>query len=174
MEEIWKDIEGYEGLYQVSNTGKILSFRAGRKKGKPDKYILNPTISNNGYQDVTLYRSPNDRHKLLVHKIVAKAFVPNPNNYECVNHKDENPLNNNADNLEWCTYSYNNAYGTARIRQSITKGQKVGQYTLEGIHLATYESAYVASLITGIYKHSINDCCCGRAQSGAGYIWKFE
>ena len=174
MEEIWKDIEGYEGLYKVSNTGKIMSFRKSTKHHNTPSHLLNPSIANNGYYQTTLYRSPTDRHKILVHKMVAKAFVPNPCNYECVNHKDENPLNNNADNLEWCTYSYNNAYGTARIRQSITIGQKVGQYTLKGVHLATYESMHIASLITGINKHVIKDCCSGNCQTGAGYIWKYE
>lgn len=173
MKEIWKDIEGYEGLYQVSNTGKVKSFRQGKRNGASNEYLLKLTLNANGYPQIMLYRSPNDRHKHLVHRLVAQAFIPNPDNLEAVNHKDENPLNNNVDNLEWCTLSYNNAYGTARIRQSITNGQRVQQFTINGVLLATYESMHIASEITGVNKHAIKDCCIGHCQTGAGYIWKF-
>jgi len=173
MKESWEDIAGYEGLYQVSNYGRIKSFRQGKRTKSTAEYILNPTLSNTGYEQITLYRSQHDRHKFLVHRLVAQAFIDNPNNYESVNHKDENRLNNKADNLEWCTASYNNAYGTARIRGSITKGQKIDQFTLEGIYLATYASLSVANKITGINKHIISDCLCGVCQSGKGYIWRY-
>ncbi len=174
MEEIWRDIKGYEGLYQVSNTGKVKSFRKSTQHFGVTEHMLKPSISTNGYYDVTLYRRPGDRHKFLVHKLVAEAFVENPNSLPCVNHKDENPLNNEASNLEWCTYSYNNAYGTARIRASITVGKPVQQLTINGVLLATYQSIKVASLITGISARCIKDCCSGHAQSGKGYIWKYE
>ena len=174
MEEIWKDIVGFEGLYQVSNAGRVKSFRKSTKHHGTDWHLLKPSLSTSGYLDVTLYHSPSDRHKYLVHKLVAAAFVPNPSMLPCVNHKDENPLNNNADNLEWCTYSYNNAYGTARIRQSVTTGRPVQQLTLNGMLLATYQSMVIASTITGISKRTIADCCHGYSQSGAGYIWKYE
>ena len=173
MEEIWKDIKEYEGLYQVSNTGKVKSFRQGKRNGANKEYLLKMTLNANGYPQVTLYRSPSDRHKHLVHRLVAQAFIPNPENLEAVNHKDENPQNNNVDNLEWCTISYNNAYGTAQIRHSITIGQKVRQFTINGVLLATYESASIASLLTGIEKHAIKDCCTGKCQTGHGYIWRF-
>ena len=174
MREIWKDIEGYEGLYQVSNTGKVKSFVRCMKHRFEDSYILNPSVSNNGYKQVTLYRSPTDRHKFLIHRLVAKAFIPNPNNLEAVNHKDEDKLNNKADNLEWCTASYNNAYGTARIRYSITSGRKVMQYTIDGIHLATYNSVSIASMITGINPHVIKDSLFGKTIYGNGYKWVYE
>lgn len=173
MEEIWKDIDGYEGLYHVSNLGRIKSFRKWNRSKSADERILNPTISNNGYEQITLYRSHADRHKFLVHRLVAQAFIPNPENLDAVNHKDENRLNNRSDNLEWCTVSYNNAYGTARIRGMVTVGQKIDQFTLEGIHLATYESVSIASMITGINTHVIKDCCSGNTKSGHGYIWRY-
>lgn len=173
MKEVWKDITGYEGLYQVSNLGRIKSFRKWNRDAGENERLLNPTISNNGYMQVTLYRSQNDRHKFLVHRLVAQEFVENPNNFGAVNHKDENRLNNKAENLEWCTLSYNNAYGTARIRGSVTKGQKVEQLTLEGILLATYESLLIASMITGFTAHCIKDCCQGKTRSGSGYIWRY-
>lgn len=94
MKEIWKDIDGLFG-YQVSNLGRVRSFfsRWGKRK---------VTIRINGKSKL-----------MLVHRLVAKTFIPNPLNLEMVNHKDENPLNNNIDNLEWCTRSYNNSYGHA-------------------------------------------------------------
>lgn len=173
MKEVWKDIAGYEGLYQISSFGRVKSFRQAKRLNGGEEYILNPTISNNGYEQITLYRSPTDRHKFLVHRLVAQTFIPNPDNLEAVNHKDENRLNNHADNLEWCTMAYNNAYGTATIRSSITKGQKIQQFTINGVLLATYESIHIASMITGIEKHTIKDCCSGSCQFGKGYIWRY-
>ena len=173
MKEICKDIKEYEGLYQVSNTGKVKSFRQGKRNGANKEYLLKMTLNANGYPQVTLYRSPSDRHKHLVHRLVAQAFIPNPENLEAVNHKDENPQNNDVHNLEWCTISYNNAYGTAKIRDSIAIGQKVQQLTLNNVLLATYESMYIASKITGIKKHIIKDCCLGYCQTGQGYVWRY-
>lgn len=173
MKEIWKDIEGYEGLYQISNFGKVKSFRPWNRSFGEKERILKPTINANGYEQVTLYRSQSDRHKFLVHRLVAKAFIENPEHLEAVNHKDENPRNNQVYNLEWCTLSYNNAYGTARVRGSITKGQRVQQLTVNGVLLATYESLQIASEITGIRKHAIKDCCSGHCQTGHGYVWRY-
>ena len=96
MEEIWKDIEGYEGLYQVSNFGRILSIRS--------HYILKGSMSSQGYKVTTLSK-PNHKEakRVLIHRLVAKSFVPNPQNKPQVNHIDGNKLNNNANNLEWVT-----------------------------------------------------------------------
>ena len=173
MKESWKDIAGYEGLYQISDHGRVKSFRKGKRIGAKGEALLKPTLNANGYPQVTLYRSPSDRHKFLVHRLVAEAFLANPDSFEAVNHIDENPLNNIVTNLEWCTISYNNAYGTAKIRASITAGQRVQQFTINGVLLATYESMHIASEITGIEKHAIKDCCSGHCQTGAGYIWKY-
>lgn len=173
MEEIWKDIPGFEGLYQVSNMGRVKSFCKSEKMGKPDEYILNPTDAENGYANVTLYKS-NVRKKFLVHRLVAQAFLPNPNNLPQINHKDENRFNNRVDNLEWCTAKYNNHYGTARIRVSITKGQKICQYLLTGEWIATYASLSIASELTGVPKHSISDCLAGHSLSGRNYVWKYD
>lgn len=118
MKEIWKDIKGYEGLYQVSNLGRVKSLKRILKhkttyggiytvKGK----ILKPK-EDKGYYRYSL--SNNGKNKLFfAHRLVAEAFIPNPQHYLIVNHKDENPHNNKADNLEWCTIKYNVTYGTA-------------------------------------------------------------
>lgn len=173
MQEIWKDISGYEGLYQVSNAGRIKSFRKSSRFGKPNEYILTPYVANNGYCQVTLYDGI-ERHKFLVYRLVATAFVDNPNNYSFINHKDEDKLNNYADNLEWCTIAYNNAYGTARFRSIITKSKPVEQYLPDGQFLAKYVCISVASEITGISKSSIKSCCIGQCSSANGYIWKYS
>lgn len=172
MKEIWKDIPGYEGLYQVSNQGRIKSFRKSSKYGCPDEFILKSTVSNNGYAQITLYGKTRSKH--LVHRLVAEAFVQNPDNLPQINHKDENRLNNRADNLEWCTAKYNNKYGTARLRMAITKGRKIDQFLPSGEYVASYASIYVAELFTGVHRHAIKDCCSGKTASGEGYVWRYS
>lgn len=129
MEEIWKDIKNFEGYYQVSNLGRVRSldriivYNNGRKhihKGK----ILNLKPKKTGYIDVYLQKQF-DSKNFLLHRLVAEAFIPNPNNYPIINHKDENPSNNCVDNLEWCTYEYNNNYGSRNSKLSNSrKGMK--------------------------------------------------
>lgn len=111
MNEIWKAIEGYDGAYEVSNTGKVRSLRFGKCK------LLKPMVNAgkyNGYSTVTLYNTGKRIAKVKVHRLVAEAFIPNPDNLPIINHKDENRMNNSADNLEWCTKLYNNTYNGAR------------------------------------------------------------
>lgn len=131
MEEIWRPIDG--GFYEVSNYGRVRSTDRCiiRKNGAPMTLkgkILNPSPANNGYYLVYL----ENRKRYTIHRLVAKAFIPNPDNFPFINHKDENKLNNfvyvNADgsidpeqsNLEWCTVEYNNRYGTSPSRVSAT------------------------------------------------------
>lgn len=102
--EIWKDVVGYEGLYQVSNLGRVKSLFRYKK-------ILKQFEDNKGYLRVTLYKN-NKSKSIKVHKLVAEAFIPNPNNYDCINHKDENKTNNRVENLEFCSFYYNLMYGT--------------------------------------------------------------
>ena len=174
MEEIWKDIPGYEGLYQVSSLGRIKSFNDSKKYyGKPFHY-LHPTISTKGYAQVTFYDKNKTRHKTTVHRLVATMFIDNPYNYPCINHKDENKLNNRVDNLEWCTYKHNNNYGTARLRARITKSRPVSQYTLEGIWIASYATPSIAADLLKCDRHRITDCCSGKTSSALGYLWEWN
>lgn len=115
--EIWKDVVGYEGYYQISNLGNVRSFDRihssglGRSYFKPGR-ILKTCVASHGYLSVALcFRKQTSAQ---IHKLIAKAFIPNPNNYKCVNHKDGNKLNNNIDNLEWVSHAQNNkhAYDT--------------------------------------------------------------
>lgn len=173
MKEIWKDIPNFEGLYQISNLGRIKSFVKSTKHHGEVSHLLTPSIADNGYEQVTLYKSPKCRKKFSVHKLVAETFLDNPDNLPCVNHKDENKLNNNVDNLEWCSYAYNNNYGTAKIRARITKSHPVTQYTLEGIWVATYVSPSIAAEMIGCDRHRITDCCNGKTHSALGYLWEW-
>ena len=107
MEEVWKSIFDYSN-YKISNLGRIRSL----KKYK----ILKQSTNRFGYKSVSLHKFGTSK-TFAIHRLVAKAFIPNPNNYPCVNHKDENPSNNCVSNLEWCTYQYNSIYGTAIERR---------------------------------------------------------
>ena len=120
MIEEWRDIPGYEGLYQVSNLGKIRSLdryiKRRNKNGTLSDYPVRGKIITQFINDKGYYRVHLDRSK-SVHRLVAQAFIPNPNNLPCVNHKDLNPLNNCVENLEWCSYYYNNHYDNATSRR---------------------------------------------------------
>lgn len=172
MKEVWKDITHYEGLYQISNLGRVKSFRKSTKFGSPSEYILNPTTKENGYCNVTLY-GDYGRHKYLVHRLVAEAFIPNPNNYPQINHKDENRLNNEVSNLEWCTAEYNNAYGTARIRRIETTSIPVEQLTVDGHIIAIYRSVRIASEIIGVARSSLRYAVLNGTNC-KGYFWKYS
>jgi len=110
MEEIWKDVVGYEGYYKISNLGNVKNLKTGKINIPKSK----------GYQTVTLYKD-GVKKITTIHRLVAKAFIPNPNNYDIVNHKDETKNNNRADNLEWCDEKYNANYGTLQERKRATK-----------------------------------------------------
>lgn len=123
--EQWKDIKGYEGLYQVSNEGNVRSvereivyFVKGKypAKRKFPSVILKPYNNNRGYVMVDLYyEGKKDKHQM--HRLVAETFIPNPENKPCVGHDDCNPLNNCVDNLYWCTYEENNNHPITKERQ---------------------------------------------------------
>ena len=108
-----KDILGYEGLYAITEEGQVWSYYS--------KRYLNPSLKKNGYLSVVLVKDK-IKKSFSIHKIVAETYLPNPNNYPIINHKDENKTNNSVENLEWCSYKYNSNYGT--IRDKISKGIK--------------------------------------------------
>lgn len=112
IEEIWKDIPGFEGWYQVSNTGKVKSLDRHIEDGRLIKGItLSQYSTSQGYKRVALCKS-GKHYKKFVHRLVAEAFVPNPNNFPVINHIDENPENNVCTNIEWCSVKYNVNFGT--------------------------------------------------------------
>lgn len=198
--EVWKDIKGYEGLYQVSNYGRVKSlarFRIGRKSdGRliPIKErIMRNVVSNFGYHRVELFISGVGK-SFFVHKIETEAFIPNPHNLPQVNHKDEDKTNNfiwiNEDgtvdpdksNLEWCTAKYNTNYGTGieRAKQkhinhkSISK--QVLQFALNGEFIKEYPSTHEAERQTGIRHTAIGKCCRQliHYHTAGGFIWRYK
>ena len=180
MEEIWKDIEGYEGLYQVSNLGRVrsldhMSFRNlngkiydCRVKGK----MLALVKDSSGYLNARLWKDGVKAY--LVHRLVAKAFIHNPDNLETVNHKDEDITNNRADNLEYLSVVDNIRYGTAIERRRISQRKPVEQLTMDGKHVAYYDGIIDASIATGAPRELIGKVCHGRKKSAGGYRWKFK
>lgn len=131
MKEIWKDIDGYEGLYQVSNLGRIKSLPKQDGFHFLKEKIKTLFLKRNGYLMVSLSIKGIGKQN-LVHRIVAKAFIPNPENLPQVNHKDENKLNNRVDNLEWCTAKYNMNYGTCLERRAKTQRESGCQINNKG------------------------------------------
>ncbi len=125
MNEIWKDIKGYESVYQVNNYGQVRSLDRYDSLGrfKPG-VILSESDNGNGYKKVQLYK--NGSHKIFyIHRLVAEAFIANPDNLPQVNHKDEDKSNNCVDNLEWCTNEYNSNYGNHNLKLSEAHKNKV-------------------------------------------------
>lgn len=184
MEEIWKDVDGYEGLYQVSNFGRIksLEFLKGAKNGsfqKSPSKILKQTTNQKGYNVVVLYK--NKKGKMFqVHRLVALAFIPNPENLPVINHKDENPQNCSVDNLEWCTQKYNCQYSNnkhdERHKHYEHKGsckpkKAIIQYDLDDNYIAEYQSIREASKKSGINISSIFRCYTGKRKEAGGYKW---
>jgi hypothetical protein len=174
MAETWKDVAGYEGLYQVSDQGNV---RSRRRRGSSGG-ILKPKVDRNGYVQVELYRK-GQRKNILVHRLVAETFIPNPLNLPQVNHKDENPKNNAVDNLEWCTQKYNLNYGTcpARIAAKLLNGpcaKAVFQYDKFGNLIKEWPSTIEIQRQTGFAQSNISDCCLGKRKSANGYIWRFK
>lgn len=156
--EIWKDVADYEDYYQVSNLGRI--------RNKITHRILKPSKSN-GYYHISLrYGS---KKEFLIHRLVAKAFIPNPLNFSYVNHKDENKLNNSAENLEWCTAKYNVNYG----KGALVRNQRVIQYDMNGNAIKIWDSIKEASEILNIKYQGISRCCRNIRRSSGGYIWTY-
>ena len=179
MEEIWKDIEGYKGLYQVSNLGNVKSLnRVVIDKNNRTLSIngktLKPKSSCCGYYCVDFGKGKNKRNK-LVHRLVAETFIPNPNNYPCVNHKDENKHNNEVENLEWCTYKYNRNYGNANKIYTEALGKRVKQIDKNGNVIKIYPSIHTASREIGNKTASnISKCCLGKRNFVKGFRWEYE
>lgn len=187
--EVWKDVKGYEGLYKVSNTGKVKSFQRNREKFLSDKYY------ENGYLRASLSKNK-EKKKVLIHRLVAETFIPNPENKPEVNHIDGNKKNNNASNLEWCTRCENvkHAWETglnenqreklrnmnplkARKYEFAEKRKKpIIQMDLDNNFIIEFNSAQEATKYYGIkelYKH-ISACCVGRRKTAYGYKWRYK
>ena len=170
LEETWKDIEGYEELYQVSNLGRVKSLRN-------DK-LLKQFVNRQGYSQVSL--SKNGKVKLCrVNRIVCRAFIENPENKAQVNHIDGNKLNNRVDNLEWCTGSENVKHAYINGLQKPIRGKdnilskQVFQYNSDKKLIKIWGSVGEIQRELGIAKQLISACCLGKTNTCRGYIWRY-
>lgn len=159
--EIWADIKGYEGHYQVSSFGRIKSF-CGKKE-----HILTQHDHKTGYLYVTLSKKGQAK-QYRINRLVADAFLDNKDNLPIVNHKNEIKTDNNVLNLEWCTYKYNNNYGTKLEKVS----KKVGQYKKDGTLVKIWQSLSDAKR-AGYNGGNISSCCNGLRKTHGGYKWSF-
>lgn len=173
--EEWKDIVGFEGSYQVSNLGMVRSLAHYVKNGHGRRLvygkILKPYKSSHGYLFVALGKKAKHRS---VHRLVATAFIQNPQNLPDVNHKDENKSNNVSSNLEWCNHSYNALYGTCQERLRKYKQKAVEMMDKDTkIVIKTFESMKIAAESLGIHKEQISDVCRKKRKTAGGYIWRY-
>lgn len=172
MEE-WRDIQGYEGLYQVSNEGRVKSLEREimRSDGKTlplKEKILKPNLNNSSrHYQVLLCENGIEKWK-QVHQIVAQTFIPNPNGCDVVHHKDHNPQNNRVENLMWMSKEEHDAIHRAEQAKTIY------QYTIQGELIAVYSSAYEAARELRFSQGNITMCCQGKRKTHKGYKWSYK
>lgn len=187
MQEIWKSIEGYEGKYEISNLGRVKSLydNTGRKREK----ILTPRISKQGYLYLNLWRNSKGRAK-KIHRLVAEAFCEKQKDSQCVNHINGIKTDNRAENLEWCTYSYNSKHSFETGLQKPKKGKENGmfgkhgkehpsskpvlQYDLNNNFIKEWENSIEAGKQLGVKGSSIQRCARGDRKTAFGYIWRYK
>ena len=197
MEEIWKAIEGYEGKYEVSNLGRVRSLdryqqRTDHRSGKQYETFKKGSMitqhqGNNGYMRAKIFDKDGQSKMVLVHRLVAQAFIPNIDNLPEVNHKNEDKTDNRAENLEWCTVGYNNDYGTRQQRVQINQKQRraVCMMSLDGEVLRDFPTCLSAArYITGessgksqrvrVTDNNIRRACRLHQHKAYGYRWEFE
>lgn len=163
--ENWKDIEGYEGLYQVSTHGRVRSLKRNK--------IMNPVKAINGYMRVRLIKNGKDKN-YLVHRLVAEAFLPNWFDDPQVNHRDENKQNNHVDNLEWCSAKYNTNYGSCIKRRVEKLSKPVLQFLKTGEFVREWVSIQEVERQLGVCHSKISLCCKGKRKSHHGFIWRYK
>lgn len=156
----YKPVEDYEQYYLIYDTGQVWSIRRNK--------FLKPMATYDGYLYVDLCKDDTDNLQ-KIHRLVAKAFIPNPDNLPSVNHLDENKTNNNVNNLEWCTVKYNNNYGSHNARLAKTKGYPV-RCIETGI---IYDSLADAERKTGVFKSSIYKVCTGKQKTAGKCTWEY-
>lgn len=178
---MWKQVVGYEDYYEVSDTGEIRSVdrvivdstgksRLLRGKIMKQSESMSRKRIGSGYLVVNLHKY----HKSTVypvHRLVAEAFIKNPNNYPTVNHIDGDKHNNTVDNLEWASYSMNNTHALEN-QLRLPRGCAVVQKTTNGTELIYYNSVSEASRLTGINRSLISHCVNGRIETAGGFIWE--
>lgn len=178
--EEWKDIKKFEGLYQISNFGRVKSLdRKIYQKNKNGKFqyvtyrgrILKVQKQKNGYLTIDLHRD-NKFERKLIHKLVAEMFISNPNNYKYINHKDSNIQNNKVNNLEWCTQSYNIKYAYD-LGNKIPPNMRAIKQIKDGKIVNIFKSISLAERQTNIKGANISKCCRNIRKNAGGYQWEY-
>ena len=196
--EIWKPVVGLESRYMISSLGRVkrLSYdivdKMGRHTHHKDKIMKVRIGAQTGYPQVNLWVGEKSK-PFTIHRLIAEAFIPNPNNYPCVNHIDENRANSVFGNLEWCTYGYNCMYGSARERRRDSlkrfyenhpefkktvkkRGNtfKVNQYTLNGDLIKTYDGGIPEIRKTFGRSYGISSCVTHKNPTAYGFVWRYD
>ena len=183
--EVWKDITGYEGLYQVSNKGNIYSVERRDSMGREcGGRTLTPKTNPDGYLRIALCKNGTTK-QYLIHRLVTQAFIPNPNNYLEINHKDEDKSNNDVENLEWCTRKYNINFGTGIERATQKQSKKVKAINIKTGEVLTFDSAKEAGnkgyarlnvnkACGGVYKNINGTLVGGDGHTYRGHKWSYE
>lgn len=151
----WRDVNGFEGAYKVSNTGLVYSCKT--------KRVLKPLVIN-GYNRVMF-----GRKTFRIHRLVAIAFIPNPQNYTCINHKNGNKQDNRVENLEWCNHSMNLVHA---YRNGLNKNERPVERLLDGKVVEHYRSAAEAEK-EGFQRRLIAKCCNGKRKHHGGFEWRY-
>ena len=174
--ETWKDIAGYEGLYQVSDFGNVRSLNWGRRGIIRNLYLKK---QNRGYRHVELAKD-GVRKAFTVHRLVAEAFIPNPNDYKQINHIDEDKTNNTVMNLEWCTQEQNMSHTMSLhpdkyhvTGKPFSRKERVIQLSKEGQVLRVWDNLVSIKHEKGFNEWSIGECCRGNRKTAYGFIWRF-
>lgn len=176
MDEVWRDINGYEGLYMVSSGGQVKSLgrcvlrKDGRKCSYPEK-VRSGCADRKGYLRVVLCKDGVQKTH-LVHRLVAEAFIPNPSNLPQVNHINEVKSDNRVENLEWVTCKENVNHGTGTFRNALARSVPVVRISPDGT-TKWFRSASHASRVMNIVSQGIQNCCAGRQLTYKGYQWRY-
>ena len=171
MKEVWKPIPGYEGIYKISSIGRVKSLprSASSKVSVKAERILSSVDDGKGYRAIKLCKNGKIK-RFFIHRLVAMAFIPNPESLPYINHKDENPSNNFVDNLEWCTQKYNANYGNARNKHRKAIGRPICCYDINGNLVKEFE-CYIDAVRYGHKRRHIEECISGKKLTHHGLYW---